>query len=75
MKNSYFVKRFKFDDVYLGIIAKKINIEPFHTEEFHFWHKPVTTAQSYRYVVASHGFSNADNLEKVWKQQKEAGNA
>ena len=71
---SYFVKRFKFDDVYLGLIAKKLDIEPFHCEEFHFWPKQVSP-QGYRYVVASHGFSNPQILEKAWNKQKEAGNA
>ena len=71
---SYFVKRFRFDDIYLGLIAKKLDIEPFHCPEFHFYSKPVS-AQGYRYVVASHGFSNPDLLDKTWNKQKEAGNA
>ena len=71
---SYFVKRFKFDDVYLGLISKKIEIEPFHSDEFHFYHKPYTI-KGYQYVVGSHGFSDPKVLEKVWNKQKEAGNA
>ena len=71
---SYFVKRFKFDDVYLGLIAKKVDIEPFHCEEFHFYHKPYTIP-GYRYVVASHGYSDPNLLEQVWNKQKEVGNA
>lgn len=27
---SFFVKLFPFDDVFLGIVAKKLAIEPFH---------------------------------------------
>lgn len=71
---SYFVQRFKFDDVYLGLIAKKLEIEPFHCPEFHFYHKP-HTIPGYRYVVASHGYTDPEVLEKVWVKQKEAGNA
>ena len=67
---SYFVKRFKFDDVYVGLIAKKVDIEPFHCEEFHFYHKPYTIP-GYRYVVASHGYSDPNLLEQVWNKQKE----
>ena len=72
---SYFVKRFKFDDVYMGLIAKKLDIEPFHCDEFHFWRKSSTLPKTYRYVVASHEFSDPDELERVWTKQKEAGNA
>ncbi len=71
---SHFVKRFKFDDVYMGLIAKKLEVEPFHCPEFHFYPKPYTV-QSYRYVVASHGYDNPKLLDRVWSQQKEAGNA
>ena len=72
---SYFVKRFRFDDVYLGLIAKKLEIEPFHCEEFNFYKKLPISPQGYRYTVASHGFSDPENLERVWNKQKEAGNA
>ena len=72
---SYFVKRFRFDDVYMGILAKKLGIEPFHSEEFYFERKPMVAAVDYRYVVASHGFGNPRELEAVWNNQKMAGNA
>ena len=72
---SYFVKKFRFDDVYLGIIAKKLNIEPFHSEEFWFHRKYPYKVKSFRYTIASHEFSNPVELEKVWNEQKQAGNA
>lgn len=71
---SYFVKRFRFDDIYLALVAKKIDLEPLHSDEFHFDRKPYTV-KGYRYVVASHGFSDPDELVRLWTQQKEAGNA
>ena len=71
---SYFVKRFRFDDIYMGIIAKKIDLEPFHSPEFYFDRKPYHVG-NYQYVVASHGFSNPSELGRVWNQQKQAGNA
>ena len=57
-----------------GLIAKKIDIEPFHCEEFHFYHKPYSI-QGYKYVIGSHGFSDPNVLEKIWNKQKEIGNA
>ena len=72
---SYFVKKFRFDDVYLGIIAKKLDIVPFHSEEFWFYRKYPYNVKNFRYTIASHEFSNPDELERVWNQQKQAGNA
>ena len=71
---SYFTKMFRFDDIWLGLIAKKADLDPFHCREFHF-DRPEYTVHSYRYVVASHGFSDPQELSKIWSQQKEAGNA
>ena len=56
-------------------VAKKLDIEPFHCPEFNFYKKPYTTPSSYRYVVASHGFEDPNELERVWNKQKEYGNA
>ena len=72
---SNFVKKFRFDDIYLGIIAKKLNIEPFHSENFWFYRKHPYNVKDFRYTVASHDFSNPSEMEKVWNQQKQAGNA
>lgn len=71
---SYFTKLFRFDDIYLGLIAKKAEIEPFHAEEFHFYPAPYHV-QGYKYVVSSHGYDDPNKLVKVWNQQKQAGNA
>jgi len=71
---SYFTKQFKFDDVYLGLVAKKVGLEMVHCEEFHF-HRKKYTVKNYEYVVASHGFDDPEEMRRVWTQQKEAGHA
>lgn len=71
---SYFVKRFRFDDIYLGILAKKLELELTHCDEFHFNRKPYSV-RGYRHVIASHGFSDPKEMSRVWNQQKENGNA
>lgn len=71
---SYFTKLFRFDDIYLGLIAKKAEIEPFHAEEFHFYPAPYSV-HGYKYVVSSHGYDDPEKLVTVWNQQKQAGNA
>jgi len=71
---SYFTRMFRFDDIWLGLIARKADIEPFHCGQFYF-HPPQYTVQGYKYVVASHGFSDPGHMSKIWSQQKEAGHA
>ncbi|ENN71941.1 hypothetical protein D910_09185 [Dendroctonus ponderosae] len=63
-----------FDDIYVGILAYKAKIEPFHSEEFHFY-KRSYSRKGYDYVVASHGYSNTQELVAVWNEQKSIGNA
>jgi len=71
---SYFTKMFRFDDIWLGLIAQKAALQPLHSEEFYFDRKRYSV-RGYRYVVASHGFSDPKELVRVWSQQREAGNA
>jgi len=72
---SYFTKMFRFDDIWLGLVASKARLEPFHSPEFHFYPKDHSRVSYYRFVVASHGFSDPQELISVWLKQKEAGNA
>lgn len=72
---SYYTKMFRFDDIWLGLIARKAGLEPFHSPEFHFHRKDHSRVTHYKFVVASHGFSDPQQLMSVWQKQKEAGNA
>lgn len=69
---TYFVEMFKFDDIYLGIVAKKIGLEPLHCENFHYFSKSYSSS-GYEFVVASHGFQDPDRLTQIWTEQKDAG--
>ncbi|XP_076661731.1 beta-1,3-galactosyltransferase brn [Halictus rubicundus] len=71
---SFYTKHFKFDDIYLGLLAQKAEIEPFHCEEFHFYKKDYTRF-NYKYVITSHGYGNPIELLNVWNEQKALGNA
>ncbi|KDR12199.1 Beta-1,3-galactosyltransferase brn [Zootermopsis nevadensis] len=71
---SLYTKHFRFDDIYLGIVAKKVDIEPYHCTQFHYYKKEYNVF-SYRHVVASHGYDDPSELLKVWNEQKSAGNA
>ncbi|XP_055692987.1 beta-1,3-galactosyltransferase brn [Lutzomyia longipalpis] len=72
---SMFTKHFRFDDIYMGIVAMKANIEPLHSEEFYFQKLTYSGPHSYRYTIASHGYDNPDELAKVWAEIKAAGHA
>ncbi|KAK2576786.1 hypothetical protein KPH14_005429 [Odynerus spinipes] len=71
---SFYTKHFRFDDIFLGLVAKKADIEPFHCEEFHFYKKDYTKF-NYKYVVTSHGYEDPNELLRVWNEQKALGNA
>ncbi|XP_014217476.1 beta-1,3-galactosyltransferase brn [Copidosoma floridanum] len=71
---SMYTKYFRFDDIFLALVAKKAGIEPFHCEEFHFYKKDYTK-YNYKYVISSHGYGDPDELLKVWNEQKALGNA
>lgn len=71
---SLFTKHFKFDDVYLGIVAKKCKIFPFHNEHFYFWKEPYSK-EAYANVIASHGYNDPEELKMVWEEQRSSGHA
>ncbi|XP_071440968.1 beta-1,3-galactosyltransferase brn isoform X2 [Hetaerina americana] len=71
---SLYTKHFKYDDIFLGLAASKVGVEPFHCDDFHFYPKDYSVS-GYRYVVASHGYSNPQELLDVWNEQRSAGNA
>lgn len=71
---SFYTKHFRFDDIYVGLLAKKIDIEPYHCEEFYFYKKPYKRT-NYNYTIASHGYSDPKELLRVWSEQKALGNA
>ncbi|XP_011170790.2 beta-1,3-galactosyltransferase brn [Solenopsis invicta] len=71
---SFYTKHFRFDDIFLGLVAKKADIVPFHCEEFHFY-KKAYTKYSYKYVITSHGYEDSSELLQIWNEQKALGNA
>ena len=71
---SFYTKYFRFDDIFLSLVALKVNIEPVHCPEFYFWKKSYSK-DGYRNVIASHGYGNPNELRNVWNEQKSAGHA
>ncbi|CEF63219.1 Beta-1,3-galactosyltransferase brn [Strongyloides ratti] len=52
---SKYVKTFKFDDIYTGIIAYLLGITPIHNEKFAFW-KSNAENDDFKITIAHHGF-------------------
>ena len=61
------VKLFRFDDIYLGIVAQKYQIKPLHLESVYFYTPDFDPKFFINSVMASHGFSQK-NLIYIWKQ-------
>lgn len=66
---------FRFDDIFLGIVALKAQIEPLHSEEFYFHKASYNGPASYRYVLATHGYDDPDEMLKVWSEVRANGYA
>lgn len=73
--NNQSISFSRFDDIYLGIVALKANIEPLHSEEFYFYKANYIGPQSYRYVIATHGYDDPNEMLRVWTELKASGHA
>ena len=45
---SFFVKRIRLEDIYLGLIARKLRLKPLHSPEFYYFGRPFDL-EGYRY--------------------------
>lgn len=72
---SQYTRHFRFDDIFMGLLAKKIDLKPLHSNDFYFWKKPSTPPESLSSVIASHGYGDASELMTVWSQQQSRGTA
>ena len=71
---SIYTNYFRFDDIFLGMAAKKAGLIPFHHNEFYF-HRKQYNIDDFKWVIASHGFDDPEELQKIWNEQRTAGNA
>ncbi|XP_064645111.1 beta-1,3-galactosyltransferase brn-like [Lineus longissimus] len=59
-----YTKYLRFDDVFLGIVAWKLLVTPVHHSEFYFLSKVYPMYN--RRMIASHGYSDGNELRDVW---------
>ncbi|BFG02311.1 beta-1-3-galactosyltransferase brn [Drosophila madeirensis] len=69
------VPLFRFDDIYLGIVALKANIPVHHCDGFLFHRPHYSGPDSYSNVIASHGFSDPEEMVHVWNECRSANYA
>lgn len=75
---SLFTKHLRFDDVFIALCAKKMGIEPFHSEYFRVSSSyPVMDRDDIKleYLITWHGFHEPEALIKFWNAQKSLGSA
>lgn len=70
---SFFTQHFRFDDIYLGLLAKKLGIEPFHCSKFLMFEAPYDVKE-FKHILTAHGF-HSQEMTKIWLEQKMLGNA
>ncbi|KAK8767740.1 hypothetical protein V5799_005481 [Amblyomma americanum] len=71
---AQYTRPFRFDDIFLGIVALKAGLQPLHSDAFRFWGRP-ESSQDFDGLVAAHGFDDPELLVRVWEQQKSRGQA
>lgn len=71
---SFYTKHFRFDDIYIGLLAFKAKIEPYHCDEFYF-NRKFYNRYAYNYTIATHGFYDPKELIHIWTEQRSLGHA
>ncbi|XP_040079268.1 beta-1,3-galactosyltransferase brn-like [Ixodes scapularis] len=69
-----YTRQYRFDDVFLGIVARKSGLRPRHSDKFRD-KNPAKRPEDFVGLVASHGFRDSDHLTRVWEHQKRLGHA
>uniref|UniRef100_A0A131XUF2 Hexosyltransferase n=1 Tax=Ixodes ricinus TaxID=34613 RepID=A0A131XUF2_IXORI len=64
-----YTRQFRFDDIFLGIVALKARLMPLHSDAFRFWGKP-SDRGDFVGLIAAHGFQDPVELVRVWEQQR-----
>lgn len=72
---SLHIPKFRFDDVFLGLIARHLKIDIIDNEHIYIENKATYRFRMFHKVIASHWYNDPDELKHVWNEQKKLGNA
>ena len=64
---SRLVKIFRFDDIYLALLAFKLGIKPTHLASINYYAPPYETDTYANQVISAHDFA-PDELTQMWKE-------
>ena len=64
---SKLIEFFKFDDIYMGLLAHKLDIKPLHMDSVHFWAPTYLPSVYAKEVIAAHKFPS-NELISIWSQ-------
>ena len=64
---SKLIELFKFDDIYMGILAHKLDIKPLHLESVYFYAPSYYPSVYAKEVIAAHKFTS-DDITRIWAQ-------
>lgn len=71
---SLYTKVFRFDDIYLSILARKSNIRPLHLGDVHFYKRAYgSDGAEYENIIGSHGFKDGNEMMQLWMLMKSKG--
>lgn len=65
--------KFRFDDVFLGLIARQLKINIINNEQIYIENKATYSSSNFKNVIASHWYNDPDELKNVWNEQKKLG--
>ncbi|OWF37371.1 beta-1,3-galactosyltransferase brn-like [Mizuhopecten yessoensis] len=61
-----FTKQFKFDDIFLAIIAYKLDVKPINLAGFHITKRVSLEDEQFDSAKASHFYANTNDLRMAW---------
>lgn len=70
---SYFTKLIHLEDAFTGIVAFKLNISPTANKNCYSKKLYYVGHESYKHVIASHGYDNIEEMINVWAKCQQHG--
>ena len=71
---SLYTKPFRFDDIYLSILTRKVDIQPLHNSNVYFYKRDYSDdGLEYMNTIGSHGFKNGNEMLNLWILMKSKG--
>lgn len=73
--SSLYSESFKYDDVYLGILAYRMNIKLIDLKQQISFYSLKYDWKKFSKLIGSHGFHDPNHLWQIWNEQKSLGYA